>query len=504
VASSTPTNGMALTWVSANSDWEPMQKVAGPTGASDLSIAVYDGTTGNLIKDSGIPISSLLGFTDSGNGTQTLLGTIQTTNATPANIITYPSSANTTSTNLFARVVGMGISGTASGLAASYILDANFRQNNSVITQVGDTNVLSQHEDVVGWDAGFIATGTNIMLQVTGSPSATINWRANVSALQNQVINFKNYVTSVTIKQCCQSDLGITLDPTLRASGSSPPVVTITGSLPIGIRVEITTGGALGVALYRYSADAGVTWIESELTTTSTYAMIGAATGITLNFPTGTYTNDNVYVPVILKWADQSGNGYDYVVAAASVAYSFKYNAIGGFPSLASDQPTSAMVTSPAMIMPSPGTTPWFCWCVVKITSRPANVTYAILASNNGNDADMAYYYTHTGVSIYNASLLTSANGALPNGTWSRCYAYFSASTADFGRGGAQTISPGTSAGSNPTFGTRQLNTAAFGPGLNAQYEIVAVMYTLGAPTTAELAALDVAVIAKYGTGVLV
>ncbi len=97
-----------------------------------------------------------------------------------------------------------------------------------------------------------------------------------------------------------------TLGDTLTASGTTPPAVTLTGSLivPYGIRVEITTLGALGVAVFRVSLDNGTTWLASGVTTAATYAIAGTA--IVLNFAAGTYATDNVYRATVATAVDAS------------------------------------------------------------------------------------------------------------------------------------------------------------------------------------------------------
>lgn len=88
----------------------------------------------------------------------------------------------------------------------------------------------------------------------------------------------------------------------LVATGTAPPVVTMTGTLPLPwrARVEIQTTGPRGIATFRVSLDGGTTWIASGVTTAATYTI--PTTSNVLNFPVGTYTNDNVYVstPVIV------------------------------------------------------------------------------------------------------------------------------------------------------------------------------------------------------------
>lgn len=82
------------------------------------------------------------------------------------------------------------------------------------------------------------------------------------------------------------------------SSGTTPPVVTLSGT-PAGyfdLVVNITTGGTRGTAVFKFSLDGGLTYptAQTGITTAATYLMPG--TGVTLNFATGTYNVDNVYV----------------------------------------------------------------------------------------------------------------------------------------------------------------------------------------------------------------
>lgn len=108
-----------------------------------------------------------------------------------------------------------------------------------------------------------------------------------------------------------------TLGGTLNATGASPPVVTISGLLssPQGIRVEITTSGTRGTAVFRVSIDNGSTWLASSVLTVATYAI--GTTGITLNFPTGSYTDDNVYRATVQTIRERL-HGRDLVQLTAS------------------------------------------------------------------------------------------------------------------------------------------------------------------------------------------
>lgn len=91
------------------------------------------------------------------------------------------------------------------------------------------------------------------------------------------------------------------------AQGTAPPAVTISfvtiTAIPkyVFLRVEITFAGARGTAKFRVSLNDGKTWLpftggsETALTA-ATVALGGPATGVVLNFATGTnYSTDNVY-----------------------------------------------------------------------------------------------------------------------------------------------------------------------------------------------------------------
>jgi len=82
---------------------------------------------------------------------------------------------------------------------------------------------------------------------------------------------------------------------TITAAGTAPPTVTVSGHAygDINLRIEVTTGGVRGVAVFRWSINGGTTW---EATGVSTAAEVElGSTGLTVAFASGAYTNDNVY-----------------------------------------------------------------------------------------------------------------------------------------------------------------------------------------------------------------
>jgi hypothetical protein len=115
-------------------------------------------------------------------------------------------------------------------------------------------------------------------------------------ALASSFINSrlrKRYGTSTHLQQ---SSLPLGQNPpTLLAAGTTPPAVTLFGRPIIGsvqIRIEITTLGALGVAVFRWSMDGGLTFV-SGVTTAASVALTG--TGLSALFSSGSYSTDNVY-----------------------------------------------------------------------------------------------------------------------------------------------------------------------------------------------------------------
>lgn len=98
------------------------------------------------------------------------------------------------------------------------------------------------------------------------------------------------------------------LPPALIPQGTAPPPLTLSGRPVLGslmILVAITTGGALGAAILKWSPDNGVTWVTGV---TSAASVVLTGTGLTLGMATATYATDNAYsaaTPVpetVLQW----------------------------------------------------------------------------------------------------------------------------------------------------------------------------------------------------------
>lgn len=101
----------------------------------------------------------------------------------------------------------------------------------------------------------------------------------------------------------------IVLEAAMLTTGTTPPSVTLSGT-PTGlfdIRIEITTSGGRGTAVFRWSSNGGGSWTSGVLTAET--VLLGA-TGVTANFSgTGSYATDNVYRSTVKQWTDSSANG---------------------------------------------------------------------------------------------------------------------------------------------------------------------------------------------------
>lgn len=86
-----------------------------------------------------------------------------------------------------------------------------------------------------------------------------------------------------------------TLLSAVTSSGTTPPVVTVSGTPLVdgAFKLDIQTGGALATATFRWSKNGGVDWVQSAVATAATVVLPG--TGITVAFAAGTYAADNEY-----------------------------------------------------------------------------------------------------------------------------------------------------------------------------------------------------------------
>lgn len=105
----------------------------------------------------------------------------------------------------------------------------------------------------------------------------------------------------------------------LYGTGTSPPTISTTGAIPLGLGLEVKIptglGGARGTAKFDVSYNNGTSWDDNggvHYTTAATYPLIGTGTGVTLNFANSTYSDTNLWRLKQNAWNDQK-NSYDWL-----------------------------------------------------------------------------------------------------------------------------------------------------------------------------------------------
>lgn len=134
-----------------------------------------------------------------------------------------------------------------------------------------------------------------------------------------------------------RADRGVTLGGTMRASGTTPPVVGISGSLTpaVGLHLEIDSvagGTGLGQATFKWSVDNGTTYVQTGVVTAASVVL--GSTGITATFAAGPYNIDNKWDATVAAWADLSGKGANATMATAAFQPQFAVAGINGKPAI--------------------------------------------------------------------------------------------------------------------------------------------------------------------------
>lgn len=224
-------------------------------------------------------------------------------------------------------------------------------------------HVLSQGGGPIGFvgiDPSIAASNGSVQYAGTGplisvSGNATLDARFRIKILKRGILG------SATFAYCCDDFPGATdsertyseelvvptggtftvpvlgltvtfpapMSSTVAKSGSGPDV-TLTGTPAgdyVGI-IEITTGGAVGAAVFRWSIDGGATW-TSGVTTAATVAL--GTTGLTANFSAGSYVAADTYSWTTLAYAANDQYYVDVECAAWNAAdLADAYAALGG------------------------------------------------------------------------------------------------------------------------------------------------------------------------------
>lgn len=303
--------------------------------------------------------------------------------------------------------------------------------------------------------------------------------------------------------QSQSSDVGIALSGVLNAFGLIPPQVTMSGtsSSCTGLRVQISTGGAVGTAKFDYSIDGGATWIETSVTTGAAVALHLGANGLTLNFNHGTYSTTNVYQAVIAGWYDQSGGSNHWYQYAYQCQPLYAPGALDGFSSVkfdGSDDWLRADLNAPA-----PAVTPFSFTLVQRQTETfVPTLNDAITGATTPGSPVLLGFTDAVKIVQFCGSATGNGNGTLNSGDfgqWGFTEGFFNADTTDHVRAGSVTTT-GTDTGGGVSTGGRELG-AWVGGTRNSATEVVQYAFYLSPDSGAiNIQALQSA--EKYGVAV--
>lgn len=163
--------------------------------------------------------------------------------------------------------------------------------------------------------------------------------------------------------QVVQTDIGLTYGTTMLATGTTPPVITLSGSLstvPVPITVTCTLIGIRGIWTGTYSFDGGST--TTAFTSAATINLTGKGSGLVLNIAAGTAAINDVWKATCSGLADQSGGGWNY--SQAGTGQPIITVGINGKPGLLFDATRTTYLSS-SFAAPVPGTTAYSIYMVM-------------------------------------------------------------------------------------------------------------------------------------------
>jgi hypothetical protein len=298
--------------------------------------------------------------------------------------------------------------------------------------------------------------------------------------------------TASTVLQALQSDRGVVEGTTLRATGTTPPAITFTGTrvgrpCPITIKCP-TTGGARGTWIGKVYYDGGTNAAET-FTSAATVALTGRGYGLVLNIPTGNAATDNVWKATIGTWQDQSGHGKNFGQSTASAQLAITVG-LNGRPGFSSDGISQTMFD--ASTYAAPGTTTLFVWSLFRTLTWTNNaVCWAVGSSfrlQMGTTTPSCFSYAGT---------VGSNNTGAAVGSWVRSEQLYN-NSSDYSKLGATSV---TSASGNTGGSTTYI--ASVGGATNfAAIEILARICLNAAPSAAQLAAASALAQRIYGSSI--
>jgi len=206
--------------------------------------------------------------------------------------------------------------------------------------------------------------------------------------------------------------------------------------------------------------------------------------------------------PAVSNWADESGNGNDYVQGTASQRPDYGPHSTPNSQAAIFFDGVSQQIVASALSLPAPGTTPTYAWLVVSQSTWTLN--HSIFGADGPSDGNsyVALYQSPTTPTLRQACGSAQDNGGLALSTWGRVECAYTNSTSDFIKCRSTSVT-GTNSGNNSgSTGRRLGKTNNTGTGFG-NFGIAEIVYVSRIPTAAERAALDAYCTDRYGTGLV-
>lgn len=155
-------------------------KVAATTGSviyfnGEQIELLAPGSAGSVLTSNGAGLAPTWGA-----GTTTVY-TVTTANNLPVTLATFSTTVNTT-TSLVINIVGKCIGGALGTIPDTLCLQMNVAGKNAAGVLTTNSTSIVQLQDQAAWSVNAVASGTDILIQVTGGVLTNINWYALITS----------------------------------------------------------------------------------------------------------------------------------------------------------------------------------------------------------------------------------------------------------------------------------------------------------------------------------
>lgn len=193
---------------------------------------------------------------------------------------------------------------------------------------------------------GLCTGGTANEPFISGDPEATREALGRGALVESGVHAMRITGRPVMFVPVTQATAGSVGTITQSATG---PALTATGSEPddsYELRVEVLIAGEVGTAEFRYSLDGGDTW-SPAIATAATYEIPDS--GITLQFPAGTYVEGEVYSATCTAPAFDTSGLASAMDAALAATQQWRLLHVVGYAATGADSATMAATVASKM-----------------------------------------------------------------------------------------------------------------------------------------------------------